>query len=159
MIELELRPKRVFEGAHLENGACRPQPHYLVIHTCDWPTYIWFLFSTLWSEQMPTDSNPKDSNFKTLNITVENLAPPRGTVLSQLWFGFHDGSFVVYKSGSPASPALERLAEDGNTGPLTVDFNRSGSGIVQVGSIPIHIGNPVEQSHSQMIGGKHNDRD
>jgi len=80
---------------------------------------------------MPTDSNPKDSNFKTLNITVENLAPPRGTVLSQLWFGFHDGSFVVYKSGAPASPALERLAEDGNTGPLTVEFNRSGSGIVQ----------------------------
>jgi hypothetical protein len=68
---------------------------------------------------------------ETISITVENLAPPKGTVLSQLWFGFHDGSFVVYKSGSPASPALERLAEDGNTGPLTVDFNRSGSGVVQ----------------------------
>jgi len=52
-------------------------------------------------------------------------------VLSQLWFGFHDGNFRTYELGVPASSALERLAEDGNTGPLTIEFNRSGSGIVQ----------------------------
>lgn len=77
----------------------------------------------------PTTCN--DSSLKTLKVTVENVAPPKGNVLSQIWFGFHDGSFITHSLGSPASSALERLAEDGNSGPLTNDFCRSGAGIVQ----------------------------
>jgi hypothetical protein len=72
-----------------------------------------------------------DSPIKTLTITIENLAPPQGTALSPLWFGFHDGSFVTYEIESPASAALERMAEDGNSGPLTNEFSRSGAGVVQ----------------------------
>jgi hypothetical protein len=73
----------------------------------------------------------KDSSLKTLNVTVENLASSTGTAVSQFWFGFHDGSFTIFDSETPASPALERLAEDGNTGPLTNEFSRSSAGIVQ----------------------------
>ena len=80
---------------------------------------------------MPNQPVSETTNLRTLAITVENLAPPRGTVLTPLWFGFHDGSFTIYSLGSPASHALERLAEDGNTGPLTNEFSRRGAGVVQ----------------------------
>src|SRR5689334_12793243 len=66
-----------------------------------------------------------------VEITVENLAPANGTLLAPIWFGFHDGSFSIYELGSPASPALERLAEDGNTGHLTNQFADANVGIVQ----------------------------
>lgn len=71
------------------------------------------------------------SYLRTLEIKVENLAPTNGTILSSVWFGFHDGSFTVYNLGSVASPALERIAEDGNTGPLINEFQRIDAGIVQ----------------------------
>jgi hypothetical protein len=64
-----------------------------------------------------TTCTPKNgSGLKVLTITVENLAPPMGTVVTPLWFGFHDGSFTIYRDGAPASAALERLAEDANAG-------------------------------------------
>lgn len=63
-----------------------------------------------------------------LTITIENLAPENGVYLTPAWVGFHDGTFDIYDTGSPASAALERLAEDGNTGPLADEFNNSGSG-------------------------------
>ena len=66
-----------------------------------------------------------------VKITVENLAPANGTLLAPIWFGFHDGSFSIYEPGSPASPALERLAEDGNTGHLTNEFVSADAGLVQ----------------------------
>lgn len=55
-------------------------------------------------------------------ITVQNLAPANGTYLTPVWGGFHHGSFDLFDSGSAASPALERLAEDGNLMPLRADF-------------------------------------
>jgi hypothetical protein len=79
-----------------------------------------------------TDSyEPKPSSLRTLAVTVENLAPPQGTVLSQLWFGFHGGSFASFSQGEPASNGIERVAEDGNTGFLTSEFSASGAGVVQ----------------------------
>jgi hypothetical protein len=80
---------------------------------------------------MQNHTAPVSTKLKTLNITVENLSPPQGNVLMPLWFGFHDGNFTIFKSGDPASPALERLAEDGNTGPLTSQFSQLEAGIVQ----------------------------
>lgn len=80
------------------------------------------------------DLNDKGlSNFsiQTLKITVENLSPSKGTALAPLWFGFHDGSFSIYKLDTPASIAVKRLAEDGNPGPLTNEFYNGGAGIVQ----------------------------
>jgi hypothetical protein len=76
----------------------------------------------------PSTSGPSPLIVK---ITVENLAPPNGTILAPTWFGFHDGSFNIYELGAPASPALVRLAEDGNVGPLTAAFSASNAGIVQ----------------------------
>src|SRR4051812_40913257 len=66
-----------------------------------------------------------------VKVTVENLAPANGTLLAPIWFGFHDGSFDIYELGTPASAALERLAEDGNAGPLTNAFSASNAGLVQ----------------------------
>lgn len=52
----------------------------------------------------------------TLNLSVENLGPENGAVLSPVWFGLHDGSFDTFEAGSPASSAIEAIAEDGLTG-------------------------------------------
>ncbi len=63
-------------------------------------------------------------------VTVENRSPDAGTFQTPVWVGFHDGTFDIYDRDAPAdllpipgSVALERLAEDGNTGPITDDFS------------------------------------
>ena len=63
-------------------------------------------------------------------VTVENRSPSEGTFQTPIWLGFHDGSFDIYDRDAPAdllpipgSVALERLAEDGNTAPITDDFS------------------------------------
>ena len=65
-----------------------------------------------------------------VTVTIENLAPANGNFLTPFWVGFHDGTFDVYDLGAPASSDLERLAEDGNTGPLSAAFLTSNAGIV-----------------------------
>ncbi|MBT0960099.1 spondin domain-containing protein [Denitromonas iodatirespirans] len=65
-----------------------------------------------------------------IKITVENLAPANGTVLTPMWVGVHDGSFDLFDAGAPASAALERLAEDGNPGPLSSLFSSGVQGVV-----------------------------
>ncbi len=67
----------------------------------------------------------------TVQVTIRNLAPINGSFLTPVWTGFHDGSFDLYNSGSPASSALERLAEDGDTSFLTALFSMSGAGTQQ----------------------------
>lgn len=67
---------------------------------------------------------PAVASAATINVrvTVQNLAPANGTLLTPLWAGFHNGGFDIYDNGEPASAFLERLAEDGNTGPITDAF-------------------------------------
>ena len=63
-------------------------------------------------------------------VNIENLAPTNGTFQTPFWIGFHDGStFDTYDGGTFAntkpiagSEAIERLSEDGNTGPISEDF-------------------------------------
>jgi len=62
-------------------------------------------------------------------VTIENTSPYNGSFLTPVWIGFHDGQFDTYDGGTlasslprPNSIAIERLAEDGNTGPITEDF-------------------------------------
>lgn len=62
------------------------------------------------------------SDLTTVTVIIENLAPPGGTYLTPVWVGFHDGGFDLYDNGAAISPELERLAEDGNTGPLMMAF-------------------------------------
>src|SRR4051812_41494848 len=71
------------------------------------------------------------SSSMVVKITIENLAQTGGTFVAKVWFAFHDGSFSIYELGAAASPALERLAEDANTGPLTKEFSKSNAGLVQ----------------------------
>ncbi len=66
-----------------------------------------------------------------VTVTIENLAPPNGGFLTPVWVGFHDGGFDLGDRGAAASPELERLAEDGNTGPLMAAFAAGGNGVVQ----------------------------
>ncbi len=65
-----------------------------------------------------------------VHVTIENLAPANGNFLTPTWVGFHDGSFDLYDLGEPATAGLERIAEDGNTGPLSGEFLASGGGII-----------------------------
>lgn len=61
-----------------------------------------------------------------VTVTIENLAPETGTYLTPTWLGVHDGSFDLYDIGAPASPELERIAEDGNADPLSSAFTSLG---------------------------------
>lgn len=65
-----------------------------------------------------------------IRVTIENLAPADGTIITLLWVGFHDGTFDLYDRGSPASTGLERIAEDGTIAPLSAEFLASGAGTV-----------------------------
>jgi len=59
-----------------------------------------------------------------LTVSVKNLAPPTGAIITPFWFGLHDGSFNTFDAGDPASPAVEIIAEDGFIGleGFTPDF-------------------------------------
>lgn len=65
-----------------------------------------------------------------VTVTVESLTPADGGVATPVWVGFQDGSFDLYDLGAPASPGLERIAEDGNFDPLADEFLASDAGTV-----------------------------
>ncbi len=69
-------------------------------------------------------------------VTIENLAPSFGTLLTPVWVGFHEGQFDTYDGNTPASNdprpgsvAMERLCEDGNNGPISEDFADLSAGV------------------------------
>ncbi|MDJ0714641.1 MAG: spondin domain-containing protein [Prochloraceae cyanobacterium] len=66
-----------------------------------------------------------------VRVTIENLAPANGTLLTPVWVGFHNGNFDTYDRGRPASPGLESIAEDGATDLISREFTLSGSGSVE----------------------------
>lgn len=66
-------------------------------------------------------SGPKARRYK-VKIVVTNMAPENGTRQTPVWIGLHDGTFDLYNRGEMVSPALERLAEDGTTAPLSEMF-------------------------------------
>ena len=76
---------------------------------------------------LPGVTLANDPSIPSVVVKISNLTPSRGTLLTPVWVGFHDGSFDSYDGGSPASVPLggdeiERLAEDGNTGPISATF-------------------------------------
>jgi hypothetical protein len=72
-----------------------------------------------------------------VRLVITNNAPANGTFQNPIWVGFHDGGFDTHDPGMPASlyfpgsNALERLAEDGETEPLSEEFTTQGFGTVQ----------------------------
>jgi hypothetical protein len=83
-----------------------------------------------------------------ITVVVENLAPANGNFLTPAWVGFHDGGFDLYDIGVAASPGLERIAEDGTTGPLSGEFLGSGAGTVDGVIAP---GGPFAPGNSAMM--------
>ena len=63
-------------------------------------------------------------------VTIENLAPEGGTFITPVWVGFHNGKFDTFDRGTPVSPGLESLAEDGDFALLSQEFVFSGYGSV-----------------------------
>jgi hypothetical protein len=63
-----------------------------------------------------------------VTVRVESLQPDGGLFFTPLWVAFQDGGFDIYDSGSPASAALEAIAEDGDIAPLSTAFMGSSSG-------------------------------
>ncbi|MEM7387346.1 MAG: spondin domain-containing protein, partial [Verrucomicrobiota bacterium] len=84
-----------------------------------------------WSAGSPNLGSFGDPAPVNIRVTITNAAPANGTYLTPLWFGFHDGTFDSHDVNMPASPGLERLAEDGNPAVLNGEFSGSGSGTVQ----------------------------
>ncbi len=76
-----------------------------------------------------------------LTIEVENLAPTKGTLLTPVWFGFHNGMFDTYDRGRPASLGVERIAEDGTVSVIGAEFIQSGFGTV-AGAVTGPVGTP-----------------
>ncbi|MEX1025129.1 MAG: spondin domain-containing protein [Planctomycetota bacterium] len=66
-----------------------------------------------------------------VRVTVRHLAPENGTRLAPFWMGVHDGTFDLFDLGQPASPALERLAEDGDADDLVTLFEALPGGAAQ----------------------------
>ncbi|MEO0519651.1 MAG: spondin domain-containing protein [Cyanobacteria bacterium P01_A01_bin.116] len=71
------------------------------------------------------------ANAASIKITVDNLSPENGTLLTPAWFGFHDGNFDLYDRNEPITAGLERLVEDGTIEPLNAEFLAAGAGSVQ----------------------------
>ncbi|MDD9893678.1 MAG: spondin domain-containing protein [Gammaproteobacteria bacterium] len=62
-----------------------------------------------------------------VEVRITNLAPNGGIYLTPVWAGFHNGSFDSYNGGTASATELERLAEDGNTAPISETFNANGT--------------------------------
>ena len=81
-------------------------------------------------------SIPPSSPGVEVEVRIQNMAPDMGTFQTPFWIGFHDGGFDSYDGGAPAdlffpdTNALERLAEDGSTGPISEAFLAQGFGAV-----------------------------
>ena len=70
-----------------------------------------------------------------LQITVTNNQPAGGFAIAPVWIGIHDGTYSPFTPGTTASPALETLAELGDTSQLAAAFSGLGAETT-VGSMP-----------------------
>jgi len=61
-----------------------------------------------------------------VRIEYENLGTSTDFFLAPLWVGLHDGSFDLFDVGSPVTPGLELLAEDGPPSLLVTEFAAPG---------------------------------
>lgn len=63
-----------------------------------------------------------------ITVSFENLLAADGTAFTPVFLGLHDGSFDLFNPGGTASAGLEAVAEVGQTGLLTSEFNAAVSG-------------------------------
>lgn len=62
-----------------------------------------------------------------VTVTIDNLSPEQGIILTPLWVGFHEGDYDLYEPGLSASAGLELIAEDGDASVLSETFTSSGN--------------------------------
>lgn len=90
-----------------------------------------------------------------VQVTITNIAPSGGTVLTPVWVGFHDGSFDSYNGGLTSQPGLERLAEDGDTMQITEDFGNNltyVNGGVSTTTASTQVGTRIQDTIGSMVG-------
>lgn len=66
------------------------------------------------------DTQAQESTMVT--VTIENIAPDNGVILTPAWVGFHNGNFDSYNGGLRSLEGLERLAEDGDNSLISKQF-------------------------------------
>lgn len=62
-----------------------------------------------------------------INVTVSNIQDTNGGLLTPVFLATTDGTYDLFDVGEAALPGLERLAEDGNTGPAIDSALNSGA--------------------------------
>lgn len=62
-------------------------------------------------------STVPDTSLEMITVTVTNLQPPDGVVLTPVFLAVQNGIYDMFDSGEAASASVERLAEDGTTAP------------------------------------------
>ena len=74
-------------------------------------------------------AQPASAQATRIVVTIENLAPQNGALLTPFWVGFHEGVFDTYDGNTPASNdpqpgsvAMERICEDGDNSAIMGDF-------------------------------------
>lgn len=66
-----------------------------------------------------------------LQVAATNTLGAGGTFVTPVWLGMHDGTFDMYDVGAAASVGVERVAEDGEIGPIAQAFQaQQGTGAV-----------------------------
>ncbi len=88
-----------------------------------------------------------------IQVTVSNNSPDGGVFLTPVWVGFHDGSFDSYNGGLSSQPGLERIAEDGNPGPISSDFLGGYTYIDDSGASPVSSRILSSQSGADRVDG------
>ena len=88
-----------------------------------------------------------------IEVSVTNNAPNGGVFLTPVWVGFHDGSFDSYNGGLSSQPGLERIAEDGNPGPISSDFLGGYTYIDDSGVSPVSAKIMSSQSGAERVDG------
>lgn len=90
--------------------------HFLVVTLCSFAV-------THASAQIVSTPTPSTSG--DISVSITNAGNSDFT-LTPLWFAFQNGNFDFFEVGSPASAALELLAEDGDFSGLVNDFTTAG---------------------------------
>lgn len=57
-----------------------------------------------------------------VTVTIDDLSPDEGLVLTPFWVGFYKGGYDLYNLGEAASEGLELIAEDGDVSVLSSAF-------------------------------------
>lgn len=94
-----------------------------------------FKLTTLSIALMAASSLAVADSIPSVVVTVKNQAAQRGALQTPVWIGVHDGTFDIYDrnvalgdtSSNPnliSRESVERIAEDGNTAPITAEFEQ-----------------------------------